>query len=81
LGGWSGEEIGAIATSGGAIATGEGGGEGGSDAGGMLLDVSMTGPEREAKSSVAARFSSSALCDAPASEAAETALFSQTMAS
>jgi hypothetical protein len=47
----------------------------------MLLDVSMTGPESEARSSVAARFSSSALWDEPASEAAETALFSQTMAS
>ena len=80
MGGGSGADIGAIAMSDGAIAAGEGGAAS-SGSGGMLLDVSMTGPEREAKSSVAARFSSSALCDAPASEAADTALFSQTMAS
>ena len=49
--------------------------------GGCRLGVETIGPESDASSSVAARFSSSALRPAPASAAASTALFSQTIAS
>jgi hypothetical protein len=83
FGGGGGALIGVMALGVDVIARGSGGEAcgGGGGWGGRKLGVAIVGPERDAKSSVAARFNSSARCAAPACAAASTARLSHTMAS